>query len=133
MDLETCKKKFLVKSIKPDLSKIQALLKSSLNKQEASEALPDQFPDSKITLLYDSLRILLEYHALNQGFKIYNHECYTAFLKEILKESQLGDEFDKFRKVRNAINYYGKEISKEEAREILSQMKDFIAKIKPKE
>ena len=78
---------------------------------------------------YDCLRILLEKIALQHNFKIYNHECYTSFLKEVLNESRLGDEFDKFRRIRNAINYYGKELSDDEAKEIIIKMKSFIVQI----
>ena len=67
--------------------------------------------------------------ALVKGYKIYNHECYTAFLKEILNESSLGDEFDKFRILRNGINYYGRRITHEEGIGIIRQMIIFIDKI----
>lgn len=60
--------------------------------------------------------------AIKAGYKIYNHECYTYFLKEILNESIKGDEFDELRKIRNNINYYGKEISVKEAGEILKRL-----------
>jgi hypothetical protein len=79
---------------------------------------------SKISLLYDSLRELLEALALKNRFKIYNHECYTYFLKEVLNESAKAEEFDELRKVRNSINYYGKEVSIQETKEILKRIKD---------
>lgn len=78
---------------------------------------------SKISLAYDALRELLEMLALQQGYKIYNHECYTTFLKEILLKSAWGDEFDELRRIRNAINYYGKAVLPDEAREIILRMK----------
>ena len=79
---------------------------------------------SKISLAYDSLRELLEALALKHGYKIYNHECYTSFLKEILKENQNGDEFDDLRKIRNAVNYYEKDVLIEEAKEIIKRIKN---------
>ena len=104
---------------------------SSVNKKiQAQKSIPENLPEPKITLQYDALRTLLEALALSKGYKIYNHECYTAFLKEILDESTLGDTFDKFRKLRNAINYYGKSISSEESKEIIKEMNDFINRIK---
>ncbi|MFQ5531914.1 MAG: hypothetical protein ACE5ES_04825, partial [Candidatus Nanoarchaeia archaeon] len=84
----------------------------------------------KISLLYDSLRELLECLALSKGYKIYNHECYTSFLKEIVNKSDLGDEFDKFRILRNNINYYGKQIDKEEGVDFINKMYKYIEKIK---
>lgn len=130
MDMVNCKKSGFVKKVTTDRNKIIALLKSAQRKEEASNSLPLSFIDSKITLLYDSLRILLEVLALKNSLKIYNHECYTAFLKEIINESRLGDEFDKFRKLRNALNYYGKEINVKEAQAVLIRMKNFIKRIR---
>ena len=130
MDLENCKKRGLVKEVNVDLNRMKSLLKVAKNKEKASDILPEEFLESKISLLYDALRMILEYLALKENIKIYNHECYVSFLKEVLNESRLGDKFDDFRKIRNSINYYGKELDNDEAREILLQMKDFIKKIK---
>jgi len=65
-----------------------------------------------------------------KGYKIYNHECYCAFLKEIAGKSDIGDEFNSFRKLRNSINYYGKDISAEEANPVLKDMSKLIEKVK---
>jgi uncharacterized protein (UPF0332 family) len=83
-----------------------------------------------IPTAYDSLRELIEALALKKGFKIYNHECYTAFLKEIINEPRLGEEFDKVRIVRNSINYYGKRISIEDARKVINSITLLRKKIK---
>jgi len=75
---------------------IKNLKKSSDNKLKSSDALSlnEVTSSSKFTLAYDSLRELLEALALKNGYKVYNHECYAAFLKEIIKESYKADEFD---------------------------------------
>ncbi len=49
-----------------------------------------------------------------------------------MNNSQLADKFDNFRKIRNNINYYGKDLPGEEAKIILAEMKDLIQKIKEK-
>lgn len=85
---------------------------------------------SKISLAYDFLRELLEALTLNKGFKIYNHECYAAFLKEILNESDLGDGFNEVRKIRNDINYYGQDISIKEAKTTVDHIKNLKKAIK---
>ena len=92
--------------------------------------LNDETASSKITLAYDSLRELLEALAVIKGYKIYNHECYCSFLKEIMEESLLGDTFDSLRKIRNSINYYGKEISAKEAEPVLKKIQDTSKDIK---
>jgi len=88
MDWQECNMKKMVKSISADEELLKSLLKTSENKIISAEllVLNDTTANSKISLAYDSLRELLEALALKNGFKIYNHECYTAFLKEILKE-----------------------------------------------
>jgi len=117
MDWAECRSKIIVKKVKPDKDMIDSLIKSSSNKIESEQMLKmnDITAASKLSLAYDSLRELLEALALKKGYKVYNHECYTAFLKEMLNESMKGDEFDDIRKVRNAVNYYGKGISQKDA------------------
>jgi len=125
MDWEDCCNRRVAKEVKPDADMIASLTNSSKNKLESESKLEmsNITAASKLSLAYDSLRELLEALALKNGFKVYNHECYTAFLKEVIKESEQADEFDDVRKVRNAVNYYGKEISIEEASKIISRIK----------
>lgn len=125
MDWKECCSRRIAKDVKPDVDMIASLTKSSRNKLESESKLEmnNTTASSKLSLAYDSLRELLEALALKNGYKIYNHECYTAFLKELMKESYKADEFDDIRKIRNAINYYGKEISPEEANEIIARIK----------
>jgi len=128
IDWHECVKKRIVKDVQEDIYLINSLIKSSRNKLKSSDnlAISEVTASSKLSLAYDSLRELLESIALKKGFKIYNHECYTAFLKEILNQSNNGDEFDEIRKVRNAINYYGKDISIGEAENIIQKIKKLI-------
>ncbi len=125
MDWDDCCEKRIVKDVKPDTNMIKSLTKSSGNKlkSESELIMSSITAASKLSLAYDSLRELLEALALKNGYKIYNHECYTAFLKEISEQSAMGDEFDKIRTVRNSVNYYGKEISPEEAESIIEKIK----------
>ncbi len=134
MDWTSCKKTGFAKEIKTDKNLIEALLKSSLKKltSQALLELNDDTASSKITLIYDALRELLEALATKNGFKIYNHECYTSFLSEIMNEKDISGKFDAYRKIRNDINYYGKDITKEEAREIIRGISALIQKIKQK-
>jgi len=126
MDWNECNFKKLVKNIKKDTELIKSLSESSYNKLTSEELLTlnETTCSSKISLAYDSLRELLEALALEQGYKIYNHECYTPFLKEILKEVFLSDEFDEIRKIRNQVNYYAKKINIEETNDIILKIKE---------
>ena len=125
MDWEECFNKRIVKDAKPDDDMVISLVKSSKNKLESEGKLEmgGITAASKLSLAYDSLRELLEALALKNGFKVYNHECYAAFLKEILKESNQAEEFDEIRRLRNSVNYYGKDVSSEEAIRIILRIK----------
>jgi hypothetical protein len=80
---------------------------------------------------YDIIRSLLEADAILSGFKIYSHEALTFYLES--KGDVTGaTKFDRFRKIRNGINYYGKEIDAEEARDVVKDMLDFINSIIPR-
>ena len=81
---------------------------------------------------YDSLRSLLEAISLLKGYKIYSHEAFTYFLKEELNQNLLSLKFDRFRKIRNGLNYYGKSIQLNEAKEIIEELKRAINEIKHK-
>lgn len=134
MDWKECCDKKIAKNVKPDVSLMNSLIKSSENNLKSESMLPmtNVTAGSKLSLAYDSLRELLEALAIKKGYKIYNHECYTAFLKEVLKQSNAGELFDEIRKVRNAVNYYGKIISPEEADKIIIKIKslrEFISTI----
>jgi len=134
MDFEDCKRKRIAKEVQPDENLINSLLRTSRNKLESEKqlSLSQITTSSKITLAYDALRELLEALALKNSFKIYNHECYIYFLKEILNQSDLGDRFDEIRKTRNKINYYGKELDIEEAKAVLAEIYSITGKIRQK-
>lgn len=132
MDWTACKKKDLVKEVKRDDNLINSLLSASTKRLKAQALLPldNTTATSKLSLAYEALREVLEALAIANGFKIYNHECYCAFLIEILQENVLAKKFDNFRKLRNSINYYGKDISAEEANPILAEMQKLIEEVK---
>lgn len=125
MDWKECLQKKIAKNIKEDKNLIDSLIKTSKNKLSSAEelSLTETNASSKISLAYDSLREVLEALAIKNKFKIYNHECYSSFLKEILNKNPLGEEFDKLRKIRNSINYYAKETSIQDTKDIIDRIK----------
>jgi hypothetical protein len=133
MDWKECLGKRISKGVGRDESLIRSLLRSSANRQKSEAALPMSAvtADSKVSLAYDSLRELLEALALSSGYKIYNHECYAAFLKEVAGRSDLGDDFDRLRMLRNSINYYGREVSPAEASDAIALARKCIKTVLP--
>lgn len=66
-----------------------------------------------MTNYYEALREVIEAICAIDGYKVYSHEAFTYYLKQ--KDEGLARRFDRFRKIRNQINYYGKAIGKDEA------------------
>jgi hypothetical protein len=134
MDWTECNFKKMVKKVTLDTELIESLKESSQKKLESANRLKiDKITSSSvISLCYESLRELLEALALKKGFKIYNHECFTAFLKEIIGSDDLSIAFDRFRLVRNSINYYAKDISPKDALQLKKEIRELINKIKSK-
>jgi len=120
----TCLSNKSAKKISADDELASSLRKTSEKKFCSSNrfALDDDSASSIVSLAYDSVRELLEAISLENGYKIYNHVCYTAFLKEILNKLELAEEFDELRIIRNDINYYGKDVSVNEAKGILLRL-----------
>ena len=84
-----------------------------------------------MTNYYDVLRSILEAISTLDGYKIYSHEAFTAFLKE-KGESIIAEKFDRFRRIRNRINYYGKDISVNEVKENATEIIRLIDILKKK-
>jgi len=110
-----------------DISLAKSLLQHSkedlrfLNKLKVDESSVRKI----MTNFYDVLRSILEAISVIKGYKIYSHEAYTYFLQEI-GEELIAVKFDRFRKIRNSINYYGKDISIDETKENIFEIKEMI-------
>jgi len=113
MDWRTCIKKRIVKHTEVDRNRLSSLREMSILKIKSADNLPEDHYYSKIVLLYDALRELLECKALEHGYRILNHACYAGFLKEVLKTDD-AYVFDELRKTRNRINYYGEKVANPE-------------------
>lgn len=124
MDWRECNDKEFVKRVKIDVNLINSLLETSKEKVESNKKLEleEITASTKVSIVYDALREVLEALAIKKGFKIYNHQCFCAFLNEICKENLFSFDFDKYRKIRNQINYYGKRISVKDAKLIIREI-----------
>ncbi len=109
-------KKGLVRKASPDPQLLQSLKKVIENDLKYLETVTVTELSARklIGNYYDALRTILEAMALKEGYKVYAHEPFVAFLKEKGKEI-LAERFDRFRKLRNNLNYYGASITVDEA------------------
>ncbi len=132
MDWNECGREMLAKKIKPDLWLATSLQEAAERKSKSAAllALNEITADSVFVLHYDSIRELMEALSIRKGFKIYNHECYAAFLDSIMGEKELAEEFNSLRQMRNAINYYGQGISLNEAKQLIASLQEMYCKIK---
>ena len=94
--------------------------------------LTEQNASVLFTNYYDSLREICEAIAVSKGYKIYLHEAIGLFLRETLKEEAIFVKFDKFRVMRNGVNYYGTPIPLNEAIQGIEDIKKIINQLKPK-
>jgi hypothetical protein len=125
MDWNECQRKKVVKRVELDSPLIKSVLESSSDKYYSSKLIKPHKRtfSSIIILLYDSLRELLEAFALNKGYKIYNHECFSCFLDEIVNEREMAELFNRIRQIRNGLNYYGRRLSYDD---FISIRKDIV-------
>ncbi|MCF7866738.1 hypothetical protein K9L67_01580 [Candidatus Woesearchaeota archaeon] len=126
---EYIKNKKVVKSI-PDTQKVLALQKMSKNNFLVVQKIHLDKNSASIILsqAYESLRQILEAIALSEGYKIYSHEAYTDYLLE-KGEIILSNKFDRLRKLRNGINYYGKPVSENVTKAALKEIKEIIKEL----
>lgn len=81
---------------------------------------------------YEALRQICEAICAKNGFKVYSHEAFTIYLKEKLGEERIAETFDRLRKLRNGINYYGEQVSSSETAAAATDVKKLINALKMK-
>ncbi|MFH0906226.1 MAG: hypothetical protein V1824_02730 [archaeon] len=115
------------KRMKPDIDLVQSLIKTSKQDLKFLESCKIDIYSARkvISNYYDVLRSILEAIACLDGFKIYSHEAFTFFLKQ-KQEFNFAEKFDRFRRIRNNINYYGRNIEIQEAIQLKQEIKDLI-------
>ncbi len=116
-----------------DLQKSKALIKMADNNFKSLQTVPlnKNTASMVFTMYYECLRQILEAVSLMQGYKVYSHEAYTAYLVT-LKEFSISAKFDRLRKLRNGINYYGKAVTEEVTKNTKDEVKEMMQTLKTK-
>ena len=109
-----------VRKSSPDKALAQSLIKDMHTRIELVSKL-DVKNFSKIIFenVYDALRDFCDALLALDGFKAYSHEAAITYLKKYKFNDCEIAALDRFRYIRNGSKYYGKEISKDDALEIL--------------
>lgn len=79
--------------------------------------------------LYEGFREYCEGIGFLHGYKFLDHASITYFLRDILKEQRIALKFDRYRKLRNGINYYGDDIDVETVKEAMKEIPKLITEL----
>ena len=122
-----------VRKAEPDVPLVKSLTAMSENHRETVKPIEitDKTASTVMSDYYEALREIVEAICAFKGYKVYSHEAFTYFLKEN-GESIVADKFDRFRKIRNSIHYYGKQAYKESVKEDKKEIEKLIKYLKEK-
>lgn len=134
MSWEECIKTNKARKTSQDSALIKALTEMSQRRLEVISSMKLDEKSASIIFVehYEALREIIEAIANKNRFKVYSHECLTYLLKEILKEELTASKFDRLRKLRNGVNYYGEPVSLEETKKAISEIDYLISQLKQK-
>jgi len=123
MDLGECFRKGLIKKTLVDKELIKSLIEISNTKEIAvkSADITNITISAYVSLAYDSLRVVLEAICILNGYKVLSHICIGELVRDIIQEFDY-EEFDRFRWIRNSINYYGEKIDFEQGKTIIDKI-----------
>ena len=120
-----------VRKVYPDKIKAKSLIKAS-GEAIATAAKIKPEPDSHKSIvreLYEGLRQYCEAIGYLYGYKFMSHEAITYFIDEVLVDKPDSVIFDRYRKLRNGINYYGHDVQLETVKEALKEIPELIVKL----
>lgn len=119
-----------VKKQNPDVELARSLVNDA-NARVAKVEKLDVNIYSKIIFenVYDGIREILDALLAVEGYKSYSHEASIAYLKNYNFDDSIISEIDNFRYRRNSSKYYGKDVSEEDAGEILHFYRKYSKKI----
>ncbi len=131
MNLKNWIKDGFVKRVPLDIFRAKSLIKSSEQALATAKIIPFKEETLKTIFreIYESLREYCEALGYVKGYKFFNHESIANFLEEILEEKDISLKFDRYRKLRNGINYYGDKINQETVLDALKEVPLILAKL----
>jgi len=131
MDFENCLLNGKAKQVLPNKNRADSLFHSSLQAIDTAKIIPITSTSLKSVLreLYEGLREYCEAIGYLKGYKFQDHESITYFLRDILKEPSLSLQFDRYRRLRNGINYYGDDLELETVKEAVIEIPPMVKKL----
>ena len=119
------------KKVMPNNIRASSLFRSSIQAIETAKAIQLNPNTLKSILreLYEGLREYCEAIGYLKGYKFLDHESIGYFLRDILKEQSVSMKFDRYRRLRNGINYYGEDINTETVKEAITEIPELVKKL----
>lgn len=118
----------------PDIALAKSLMEMSATGLTfiSKVAITEQNASPVLVNYYEALREICEAICAKEGYKVYSHEAFTDFLKEKLGEERIAETFDRLRRLRNGVNYYGDQVSAAEALAAANDAKRIVNELKTK-
>lgn len=119
------------KKIMPNRIRASSIFKSSIQAIETAKTIQLNQNTLKSILreLYEGLKEYCEAIGYLKGYKFLDHESIGYFLRDILKEQSAYMKFDRYRRLRNGINYYGEDIDIETVKEAVIEIPQLIEEL----
>lgn len=123
-----------IRKVKPNIERSNSLLKTSEKTLNFIKGHRITTENAGIILgnYYESLIEMLHSYSFKKGFNIQDHLSFTEFISKEFNSKEYSKIFDKYRKLRNGLIYYGKEIPKEIVLKGIEEIKELIEFIKNK-
>ena len=65
-----------------------------------------------------------------KGHKFFSHEVITYFIEDTLKNEKIAKRFDRYRKIRNGINYYGENVDVETVKGAIKEIPELVKELR---
>jgi len=128
MNFIQCIENGRVKKVKINTIRAKSLRKASNQAINVAKniQLCDKTSKTILRELYEGLRQFFEAIGFELGYKFMDHESIGFFIRDQLGKISIYKKFDRHRKLRNGINYYGNSIEIQTVRDSLIDIPNII-------
>ncbi len=120
-----------IRIVAKNKARARSLIKAAEESLEVIKEIPVHQKSSKTILrdLYECLRQTAEAKAFEHGYKSETHESLTEIIRDVLRKPKIALSFDKLRRLRNGINYYGDDVDIETVKHYLEEVPKMMKEI----
>ncbi|MBI3412578.1 MAG: hypothetical protein HY051_00670 [Candidatus Aenigmarchaeota archaeon] len=131
MDWENCVNEGTAVKVSINEERMRSLRNSAKATLEFVESVEMNENNASILLknMYDAVLELLHAYLLSKGYKVLNHLCIGYYLRDVLGNREFFYLFDRYRKIRNSITYYGVRVEPATAKHGINELGELFGKI----